>query len=60
VGRRECGVQLGFVGMYRTHNEESNEEEEEEERLGFVGVGVEGCLCGMILLLSSLEKMRII
>lgn len=40
----ECGVQLGFVGMFRTHSEESNEEEEveeEEERLGCVGVGVE-------------------
>lgn len=34
--------------MYRTYSEESNEEEEEEERLGFVGVGCEGCMCSLI------------
>lgn len=41
--------------MYRTYRKESNEkeevveEEEEEERLGCVGVGVENCMCGLML-----------
>lgn len=57
MGRQECGVQLGFVGMYRMHNENSNEGK--QERLGFVGVGVEGCMCGLEQRLSSI-KTRII
>ena len=51
-----CGVQLGFVGMYRTHREESNKEEEEEEKTGGWGVSLWGWRDAWLILLYIFLK----